>query len=126
MVEPLRHRQTKEAATDMFYLPPQRNADARDADDADADLSHAFRADRQRPVRSHALQDRLPVPRRPESAADHLGVDHGHDGREETEAAARGIALMVDIESKIHGSTIVLRKREDPELTRASVVRVRA
>src|SRR5262245_56318493 len=25
MVEPLRHRQTKEAATDMFYLPPPRH-----------------------------------------------------------------------------------------------------
>jgi hypothetical protein len=25
MVEPLRHRQTKEAATDMFYLTPPRH-----------------------------------------------------------------------------------------------------
>ena len=25
MVEPLRHRQTKEAVTDMFYLPPPRH-----------------------------------------------------------------------------------------------------
>jgi hypothetical protein len=25
MVEPLRHRQTKEAATDMFSLPPPRH-----------------------------------------------------------------------------------------------------
>jgi hypothetical protein len=25
MVEPLRHRQTKEAATDMFYLKPPRH-----------------------------------------------------------------------------------------------------
>ena len=33
---------------------------------------------------------------------------------------------MVDIEAKVHGSTIVPRKREDPDLTRAPVVRVRA
>src|ERR1700738_2877943 len=54
MVEPLRHRQTKGAATDMFYLTPPRHISTLPKADFDAALSHV------RFTPDNALQRRRP------------------------------------------------------------------